>query len=681
MQSKHFRILALLLIAVLALALAACGGEEPTPTPEPPPPTEVPATNTPEPTAVPTEEPTAVPTEVPTEEPTPEPAVDFEELSNDEAGLTISYPAGWVTDETLPGFLVIASSQEALDSDEPGATDAVSLVLSGPAADFGEADPVEILNQFIPELDLGGEGLREGPTAVSINGNPGATAIVDGESSEGVPLTAYVAVVIDGDWAAVFVGTGPSEAEADFLPIFTAMADSIELREPVVSEESSEIAGMPESEGFLLYGDTVEGSLAENTPGVWSFIGLEGEVIDIVVEPVSEGLDVILDILDETGVSLLDAPIDDSFVAETLLGFEIPANGSFFISIESYDGSAGDYTLSIAESGKLPESGDFGSETVESTGISIPSGSALIYSEIYQSSVDGETEAMFTFTGKANEFADVTVAPLTEELDVVVDLLDPNGSSLLDAPVDDSYDTEYIRIFRLPEDGDYTIVVTSYDGTPGDFELLVEESYLSNPASFIFASGSLDDAEETHDFPFYTFADELVVFQVDPDIELDVVVQLYNDDTGELLEEEDATTGFEEVIFTVPEDGNYTFRLLGYEGSTGAYDVTLIGSEFVYFELAVGDTVIGRFGPNSLFEYYIGGDAGDTVSFTIKTDDNIDLVLRLVDFDDNVLAEADAGGTGGTETLTFTFEADDLFILQVSDFTESGTGEFFLAVD
>ncbi len=590
----------------------------------------------------------------------------------------MNFPADWVSNTDQADFMIFATSQKAIDADEPGATDAVTLLARVPVTEFETTDPEEALNTFIPQLGFQESELREGPTAVTLNGVPAATAIIDAESNSGIPLTAYITVLIDDPWAAIFVATTPIEMEADYQDIFIAMAESIELSAPLMSAASSGMMGAPETEGFLFYGDVVEGVLKENSQTAWSFIGLEGEKIDILVEPASDDLDLTLDILDETGKSILGGAIDDSFGVESLTGFELTVSGSYFIVINSYDGSPGDFTLTLAEAGTAAtdEGEDDRVRTV------ITSGSALNFSEFYKASLDGATEATFTFPGKANEFADVTVSPLTEGLDVVIDLLDPSGASLLpESPLDDSYDTEYLRIMRLPVDGQYTIVVSSYDGAPGDFELLVEESYLNNPASFIFASGSLDDAEEAHDFPFYTYTDEMVIFQVNPAFELDAVVQLYNDDTGELLQEKDASTGFEEVIFLVPEDGNYKFKLIGYEGSTGAYDVTLIGSEFVYFELAVGDLVIGRFGSNSLFEYYIGGAAGDTVNLTIKTEDSIDLILELTDFDSNILASADEGGVGAQETLSYTFESDDLLILRVSDFTESGTGEFILSVE
>ncbi len=684
MKVTRLRLLiSFLTMFVLVLALAACGGEEPTPTPEPLPPTAEP-TAVPEPTEAPTavpeptEEPTAVPE--PTEEPAP--VVDFQEFSNDEAGLTMGFPSDWVSDDSAADFLIFASSQEAIDADEPGATDAVALVLHGKAEDFETTDPVEALELFVSEMNLGNDGeIRGEITAVTINGNPGAKAIIDGVSDSGIPLTASIALVMDGDWNAIFVGTSPTDMEAEYLDTFAAMADSIELREPVASEKTAEIDGgnsLPEADGFLLYGDSMEASLNEDGMGAWSFIGLEGEVIDLVVEPAGDTLDVTVDILDESGKSLLDFPVDDSFGTEELRAFEVPASASYAIIVESYDGSTGDYTITLTESGDTPVT----EETISSDAVTIAPGSAIEYSIVYGSSVAGGEDATFTFAGKGGEFADISVSPITEELDVVIDFLDPSGASLLDTPLDESFDAEYIRILRMPEDGEYTVVVTGFDGAEGDFELIVEESYLSKAASFIFSSGTIDDAEESHSFPFYTFTDEMVIVQVNPEIEFDAVVQVYNDDTEEMLEEEDASTGFEEIIFFVPEDGNYSFRVLGFEGSVGAYDINLIGSESVYFELAVGDLVIGRFGENNLFEYYIGGVAGDEVSFTVKTDnDDIDLVLQLVDFDDNIMAEADDGFTGEQETMTYTFEEETLLILRVSNFTETGAGEFILSVD
>jgi hypothetical protein len=160
-----------------------------------------------------------------------------------------------------------------------------------------------------------------------------------------------------------------------------------------------------------------------------------------------------------------------------------------------------------------------------------------------------------------------------------------------------------------------------------------------------------------------------------------VVVSVYDDDTDEILDEIDFSTGFEELVFTTPADGNYYFQVTAFEDTLGAYDITLLGSDFVLFELTYGDIVIGRFGGDSFIEYLFGAAAGDTINLTAKTDDEVDLMLGFLDLDDNVLAEADDTFTAEAEQLTYTVEEEGLIIIRVSDFFEAGHGEFVLSID
>ncbi len=659
-------------VLVLLLALAACGGaEEPTATPVPPP-TETPVPPPPTDTPVPPPTDTPVPEPTATLEPTATsvPEVELQAFVSEEAGLAINYPVGWFSGG-LPGFYTFAANEEDLMTESPGTAGPVALLVSGPTADFTSTDPVEAISQVIDEFQLGdNDTVIEAPTAFSANGQDGAYTIIDATTDTGDEITAYVALVVNGDYAAILVGAVPKGDADGVMATYAAMAKTIEVSEPtaVVSDIGTTTdMGTMVTEGMLLYGDTVDGTITKDGPSAWNFIGLEGESVDLIVEPQGD-LDVVVDIYDETGASILDFPVDNSFGVEEIANLIIPSDGTFTIAISGYDGATGDYTLTLIESGSAPTVG-------ESSG-------TVTYSEFMAGSVDGATESLWTFEAKGGEFIDVTVSPTTDGLDVVVDILDENGRSLLSEPLDESYDTEYIRILPIPADGLYTISVTSYDGTPGDFDLLIEESYLSQPASFIFAFGELADAEEVHEFPFYALADDLVIAQVDPvELEFDVVLQIYNGDTEELIEEVDATTGFEELLFTVPEDGNYYFQVVGFEGSTGTYDITLIGSDLVTFETAVGDQIIGRFGPAGFIEYTIRVDAGDTINLMAKTEDEIDLILQISDFDNNILAEVDDGFTSEGEELSYTFEETDEYIIRISDFFASGSGKFVLSID
>lgn len=655
-MKSHSRILlTLLLVIVMGLTLTACGGgeEEPTPapevvnTPEPPPPTD-----TPEP--VPTDTPEPPP---PTEE--PEPEVELTRFESAEAGYAIQYPAGWFTDG-MAEFMTFASAEELLDSPDPGEEGGVVLVVVGTEGDFDDPDPVAILQQMTDEIGMvEEEGMEvvQAPTAVTLNGNDGATTSFKGTTDNGTPLNAYITVAKSGKQVIVMVAATPSETEAEFQPIFEAMANSIEIFAPVASP-------LPESDGTLLYGETTTGSVIDAGPAAWDFIGLEGETIDIIVRPLADDFDVIFDLLDESGNSVLSIEVDESFGQEELRSFTIPASGSYIISIYGFDGATGDYELTLAEAGTV--TGTAGS---------------MNYGDLMVGVITAGETASWTFNAAAGDFVDITVAPY--EFDLVVDVLDPNGFSVLEeGPVDDSYDTEYIRTLFLPEAGTYTVAISGFEGEVGDYELYVDLSNGGLPGSILFAADTLEEAEsaEGHAFPFTALAGEVVTFQVDPELGFDTVIQVVNDDTDEILEEIDNTTGFEESIFTVPEDGNYYFLVIGFEGAYGEYDATELGSDYVIFELAYGDGVIGRFGPDGLIDYIFRGTAGDTVIFTAETSDELDLMMTMTDLDDNLILSVDDYVAGGTETLTYTFTEDLIVFLTVSEFNAM-EGQFLLFVD
>ncbi len=665
MKSNRFRLLTILaLVAVMSLTLAACGGkEEPTPTPEPPvavdTPVPPPPTDTPEPPP-PTDTPVP-PTETP--EPEPEVGADFVPFESAEGGFTLRYPDGWFTDDLL-GFAIFASAEELLDAPDPGEEGGVAMVIAGNSSEFEGDDPVAMLETTAAEMDISEDAkIIEGPMAITINGQDAATAVIQGTSASGTPLSAFLTIIVNGDRAVVVVAATPSETEKEFRPQFEAMTASIEVGEP--TESVVETPDLPPSEGILLYGDSATGTVPVDGSSAWEFIGLEGEAIDIVVRPQTDDLDVVVDLLDETGASVLDFEIDDSFGAEELRNFVLPSSGTYVILLRGFAGSSGAYDLVLSEAG---------SATGSVEGV-------IGYGDLMAGSILSAEGATWTFTGKAGDFVDITVYPF-DEFDLVVDVLDAGGVSLLDeGPVDDSFDTEFVRILRLPETGEYTIAITGYEGEIGDYEVSLDLSNGGQPGSIVFAFDTLEaDETEGHAFPFTALSGEVVTFQVDPVFELDVVIGVYNDETGELLEEVDSYTGFEEMVFVVPEDGNYYFLVSRFEETAGDYDATLLGSNLVIFELAIGDGVIGRFSDDGIISYIYRGTAGDKLVVTAENNDELDVVLEIEDLDGNVLLQVDDNASGGTETLTYEFTEDMIVYIDVMEFFNE-PGQFLLFMD
>jgi hypothetical protein len=667
--------LALVAMLFFGLLLTACGGgEEPTAEPETVEPTDEPApTDTPEPEPTDTPEPTPEPTNTPEPTAVPDPAAGFVEFSSPEGGFNLKYPEDWFTSD-LFGLMVIASDEELLDAPDPGEEGGVMVVISGSAeeitADIGTTDPVEILNSAVVEFDLGDDAeIVDGPTAITINGVDGATAVITATSDNGTPLTALFIVILNEARGAVAFGVTPTESSETYMPIFEAIANTLELTEPVKSTI--------ESEGFLLFGDVVTAAVPAEGSSTWDFIGLEGELVDIIVEPLSTELDLVVDVVDEAGVSILEfGAVDESFGTEEILGLAIPASGTYYIIVTGFDSSdTGEYQLTFNEAGTSTTGG----------GTTVTAGD-LTYGETIFGSISTDNSApSFTFAGSEGDFARILVDP-AGDLDVVIDLLDPAGESLVLGEKDLSFGSEVMGAF-LSEDGEYTIVVKPFtEGDTGDFDVTLE-----GPAGVaVSAADTLEEEGEEHAFPFTANEGEIVTVLVDPDDELDVVITVFNEDTDEELITIDSSFGTERRSFHVPEDGNYYFLVAGFvadedssEGgaNVGDYSITMLGSPEVIFELAFGDSVFGKFSAaTGMVEFWFGGTTGDTATITLESAEGVDGTIKILDQDDNVLAEIDDAFSGETETLSYTFESDDLVIIRAAEFFGS-SGDFDLYVD
>lgn len=691
--------LALLALLLMGFVLTACGGgeeepiteaetadsidsaesvaeavEEPTETP-------IPATNTPEPS--PTPEPTNTP------EPTPDPAAGFVAFESPEGGFNLRYPEAWFSNE-LFGLAIFASAEELLDSPDPGEEGGVMVVITGPLEDFdddfGTRDPVEVLN-IAPE-DLGiGEDTQfvEGPTATTLNGQDAAVGVITATSDSGIPLTAYLAVVVNEDvgQAAVLLGATPAETAEEYLPTFEAIANTLEITEPVAVEEPVDpdpgTGDLPPTEGFLLFGDDFTATVPAGGVSTWDFIGLEGEEIEIVVEPQTSDLDVVVDVVDANGSSILEGgAVDQSFGAESIT-VTMPSSGTFYILVTGFSAEdTGDYRITFNEvGGSTGSNGSTGTTTVVGD---------LGYGETLTGAVSAADPApSFTFGGNTNDIVRVVVDP-ADEFDVMVDIVDASGESLLVGGRDNSFGTEVVATV-LSESGEYAVVVMPFtEGETGSFDL----SLYGPSGSVVFAGDTLEEEGEDHAFPFNSLAGDIVFAAVEPQEELDVVVQVFNEDTDEEIMSMDRSFGAEGVGFIVPDDDNYYFLVSGFvaddessEGGSnlGSYDIAIIGSEETIFELAYGDTVRGQTSADRGFvEYTFGGTAGDTIIITVNSDENIDTTIEVTDLDDNELAAVDDAFSGEEEVLTYTFEADGLVIIRVSDFF-GGQGVFELLVD
>ena len=685
-----------LLVFVLFTAsflLAACGGSDasddpPTRVEDEPVATEASSdleeeeepTAEPEPTEEPTPEPTEEPTPEPTEEPTPVPdlAADFAEFSSPEGGFEVKYPNDWVA-EDLFGFVVIVSEEDLLEADDFGGEGAAVLILNGTGEEL-ELDLSDIegsLNESIEQMDIDGGEIIEGPELLTINDQEAARMILTSDDGETI-LTAVAYIVIADERAVFFAGLSEPDTFEDHLPTFDAMAQTIvmtEPTEPVVELPSSE------TEGFLFFGDSVTGTIGDSGASTWEILGIAGEMIDIFVSPTAEELDVVVDVLDVDGNSILpDGAVDNSFGVEEILEVEIAESGTYYISVTGFDSSdTGEYGITFNETGAVVENVG-GTDTTP-----IVAGD-LGYGTTVNGSISAENQSpSFTFDGAVGDIVNLIVDP-DDELDIVIDVLDPAGDSILLAGFDNSFGRE-ITMLLLESEGEHSVVVTPFnEGEVGSFEIS-----LGGPSgSVIFADDSLEEADEEHFFPFNAAEGEIVNIIVMPQGEFDVVVTLFNDDTDEELFTIDRSFDSEGLGFIIPEDANYYYSVTGFvaddensEGgdALGDYDVMLFGTHRVIGETTIGDTIRGVFSTeDGIIELFIAADADEPITLTLDVSESADGVIEVMDLDNNVLASADENVSGGSETVTYTAVEDGIVIIRVSEFF-GGSGAFTLNVD
>lgn len=697
--NKHliFMLVAALLFGAV---LTACGGEEPTPTPrvrseeedeaDEEDPVEEP---TEEPVEEPTEEPTAVPTEEPEPTAVPDPTAGFVDFSNEVLGVSLSYPEAWAMEAAEDSDeLRLASSEDILADQQDNIQGAImNFVFLDPAllATFGgeeldTSDPVAVLNVFVELFTANSDAtdgvvvtVTEAPTAVTVNGQDAAMVLADASDTEGdTAVMQLYLIMADGNVAFVAAGVEASE-EAEYRPVLDAIINTVTLSAPVggTTDVDVNLTG-----DMLLYGDTVDGVVDASGPSVWTFIGLEGEVIDIIVTPAGE-FDAVVDVVDESGTSILpNGEIDSSFGVEEVLDIAIPATGNYTIIVRGFADATGNYTLSIVEAGTA----------VVTPPVTGGDGEPIAYGDFVSGAVDASTPvASYSFSGAADDIVGMIITPFGE-LDAVVDVVDASGGSLLSRERDASFGPENV-IVALPADGVYTINIYGFEGSSGSFDLQMGFP-LTNVVIATADTLEAEDEGEGHSFPFTALrAGDMVGIYVEPAEDLDIAIQVRQEDAlleGLGFDPErgfDASIDVEEFVMLIAETGNYSFRILNsqddFAGNTGDYEVVLFGTTEVIFELAYGDVVDARTNPDGLVDYVISGLAGESMVVNVASDDDsIDTVIEILDLDENVLASIDDTVSGEVEELVYTFESDGLVLIRVRDFF-GAEGDFVMTVD
>lgn len=262
----------------------------------------------------------------------------------------------------------------------------------------------------------------------------------------------------------------PAEAPASVAPTAEPTA------EPAATNPETWVG-----DGLLAYGVDASGYIPNQGISYWSFAGSPGEVVNIFITPVEAELDLVVNVFDIGGNSLLPNgnPVDETLSGEEVVtGVYIPVDSTYTIAIADYNGLAGSYSLRVAE---VSEVGATGEEYGQMFGGAGP-----------HDQIEGPVTTGGPYIGIVPEFGaasvwgmrrlpgdvlGIRVDPLDGQ-DVVVDVREGStGQSIFeDGPQDMSFGSELITGIEFPNGGDFSIVIYGYTAEDvGRYEMYIIE--------------------------------------------------------------------------------------------------------------------------------------------------------------------------------------------------------------
>lgn len=451
----------------------------------------------------------------------------------------------------------------------------------------------------------------------------------------------------------------------------------------------------PAGEGTqIIYGAAVTGELdARTSRQVYLFEGLRGDVISAEMAVTRGSLLPSLLLADGQGNVLA---VRDGDPAPSIGSLRLPESGVYALVASRFGGAAattsGQYALSLDRSGA-----------------SSSSGGALRYGDSVIAQIsDAEPQLYYLFRGQRGDILSVSMQRIAGDLDpqlqvvnaagrVIGDNDEIAGSGSLDA---------HIEAMILQEDGMYVVIASRFGGpagrSAGSFVLSLDRGSNSGlGGSALLALPLNDGSPVTGELTaeryanFYQFdgrKDEIVTIRMEraPGSGLDPLVVLSDSLLAELAADDDSAGQQNGLInqFVLPRDSVYYVIATRYQReagtSTGAYRLSLTrdGSAFEGVLPAVprldyGNATIGRISdetPDVLFAFI--GSAGDVITASmLRSDGDLDPLLRLLDADQRELVSNDDGGGGQNARIDrFTLPHTGVYYLQATRYQSPAGG-------
>ncbi len=394
----------------------------------------------------------------------------------------------------------------------------------------------------------------------------------------------------------------------------------------------------------ITIGQTITGRLTGGEPAAYTLTGSAGAFITISLN--SDDFDAYVRLLDADGQELAaDDDSGDGLNARIAL-FQLPADGAYLISAESFSGTDGAFTLSL--SAITPRAIEY-TQTVEG---------AL--------SVEQPT-AVYRFRGQAGDV--VTIGAQSSAFDAYLLLAQSNAAVLNEDDDSGGNLNPLIGPFALPETGDYLITVRSLNDSMGAFTLALDKVALSE-----IAYGDTVRGEFTADTPalYYRFdgsSGDVIHIRASSGGTLDTSLSLRGPDGYEVAFDDDSGENNDPEInrLVLTEDGVYTLLIKPFTpGLTGRINLTLAREVLASLDSGTGTVQLNEKQAQDVLTFT--GAAGERVRLTARVvEDGGSAPVLAITQEGQTLATAEVTGVTAL-ALEFVVPADGAVNVQISDY-------------
>ncbi|NWF68431.1 MAG: protein kinase [Chloroflexi bacterium] len=225
-------------------------------------------------------------------------------------------------------------------------------------------------------------------------------------------------------------------------------------------------------EGIVRPGVTTEARLSSGEVALWGFSARAGDVI--AIETFSRDFDTAFSLYNSTGSFLFFNDNNNEGDDALLSAFLVPADDTYVVLVRSSDNNdGGDYELRVDES-------------------SAPLAGELNYGDVFEAEAEETGGNWYTFEGREGDAVAIAMAG-GRGFDTYLVLYGPDNT-IIRSDDDSGLLADSFLFAVLPADGTYTLVARAYFGTPGDYQLSLEQvDDISGYAlSYVNPSGDVD---------------------------------------------------------------------------------------------------------------------------------------------------------------------------------------------